>query len=99
MGRRSGLRAWRRFAKVAFALYAVFLVTAQFEHHDLACHLKTPLHCTSCNASPLSSTPRAPVAMHTHRLVEAGRAETFQILSEGALLSTARSGRAPPSLS
>src|SRR5262245_1178156 len=38
------LHRWRRFAAVAVMIYAVFLVTAEFEHHDLACHFKTPFH-------------------------------------------------------
>lgn len=94
----SGIRRWRRFSALAFALYAIFLVTAEFEHHDLACHLKTPQHCTSCNFSPLSSAPKSSVAFAAHRLADAGRTECVQVLSEGALLAAARSGRSPPSL-
>src|SRR4051812_10636690 len=95
---RYGVRRWRRFAALAFALYAIFLVTVQFEHHDLLCHLKTPQHCTSCASSPLSSDPHAPVSVGLCCLADAGRAMPVQGLSEGALLAARSSGRSPPSL-
>ena len=95
----SGIRRWRRFAALAFALYAVFLVTAQFEHHDLACHLKTPQHCTSCNASPLGSAPKTALALTAFHLHDAGSAVAAYSLAESVVLPAARSGRSPPSFS
>jgi hypothetical protein len=97
MAQGDGVRRWRRVAAFAIALYAVFLVTAQFEHHDLACHLKTPFHCTSCASSPLSVNPHTPVVADTSRLADAGRAIALQTLCESALLATHSSGRSPPS--
>jgi hypothetical protein len=94
----AGVRCWRRFAALAIVLYCVFLVTAQFEHHDLACHLKTPLHCMSCASSPLSVNPRTPLAPDACRLTDAGRAVFSQPLSESVLLATHSSGRSPPAL-
>jgi hypothetical protein len=93
-----GIRPWRRFTAIAFALYAVFLVSAQFEHHDLLCHLRTPQHCTSCASSPLSSDPHALTPLDINRLADAGRLVVFQRLSEGALLAIRSSGRSPPFL-
>jgi hypothetical protein len=92
----NGLRRSRRFTAMAFALYAVFLVTAEFEHHDLACHFKTPQHCTSCASSPLSATPHAAVSPDSHRLADVGRAVSFQRLLHGAMLTAHASGRSPP---
>jgi hypothetical protein len=91
-----GLQRSRRLTAIAFALYAVFLVTAEFEHHDLACHFKTPQHCTSCASSPLSAAPHAPVAADAHRLADAGRAYSFARLLHGAVLTAHASGRSPP---
>jgi hypothetical protein len=91
------VRRWRRFAATAVVVYSVFLATAEFEHHDLACHLKTPLHCTSCASSPLSVHPHTPVVADASRLADAGRAIAVQVLSEGALLALESSGRSPPS--
>src|SRR4051812_9809935 len=87
---------WRRLAVAAVALYAVFLATAPFEHHDLLCHLKTPQHCTSCASSPLSVHPHTSAALDSIRFADAGGAVVADSLSEGALLSTTFSGRSPP---
>jgi hypothetical protein len=94
-----GVRRWRRFAAIALALYGVFLVTAQFEHHDLACHLKTPLHCTSCASSPLSVNTHVTASPGGTCLADAGGATASQALSEGVLLTSPSSGRSPPALS
>jgi hypothetical protein len=98
MDRSNRAQQWRRVAAFAIALYAVFLVTAPFEHHDLACHLKTPQHCTSCASSPLSVNPHTPVAPDAPRLADAGRAIALQVLVEGALLAAQSSGRSPPAI-
>jgi hypothetical protein len=90
------LQQWRRFAAVAVVIYSVFLATAEFEHHDLACHFKTPFHCTSCAASPLSVNSHTPAVPDANRLADAGRAIAVQLLGEGALLALDSSGRSPP---
>jgi hypothetical protein len=99
MSSRRGFGRWRRLTAIAFALYAIFLVTAEFEHHDLACHFKTPQHCTSCNASPLSSTPNAPMALMAYRLADAGCAYAAAVMLEGAEPIAPWSGRSPPAFS
>jgi hypothetical protein len=99
MARSRAVIRWRRLAAAAVALYAVFIATAQFEHHDLLCHLKTPLHCTSCASSPLSVNPHAPATLDGCRFADAGRAFVADCLCEGTLLPTAASGRSPPALS
>lgn len=91
-----GIRRWRRFTALAFALYAIFLVTAQFEHHDLACHFKTPQHCTSCASSQLGSDPQAPETLQSSLLADAGTPISFQLLPDSALLDNPSSGRSPP---
>jgi hypothetical protein len=90
------VRRWRRLAVAAIALYAVFLATTPFEHHDLLCHLKTPQHCSSCASSPLSVNPHTPAALTSVRFADAGRAFVLNILWEGALLPSTSSGRSPP---
>jgi hypothetical protein len=89
-------RRWRRFAAIAVVAYSVFLATAEFEHHDLACHFKTPFHCTSCASSPLSVNPHTPAVPDANRLADAGRAIAVQVLTEGTLLALDSSGRSPP---
>ena len=94
MGRGLGIR---RSKFLGVALYAVFLVTAPFEHHDLVCHLKTPQHCTSCASSQLSSDPQTPAILGTWHLNDAGRAITIQLVVDGTLLPVRSTGRSPPS--
>lgn len=88
---------WRRFAVVAVVIYSFFLATAEFEHHDIACHFKTPFHCSSCASSPLSVSANTPVIPDASRLADAGRAVAIQLLSEDTLLALDSSGRSPPS--
>jgi len=85
----------RAFAFIA-ALYAIFLVTASFEHHDLLCHVKTPQHCTSCSSSLLGSDPHVLAFLATCQLRDAGSAHSFQCLAGGALLAVRTTGRSPP---
>jgi hypothetical protein len=96
MAGRGAVRRWRRLTVVAVALYAVVLAAAPFEHHDLICHLKTPQHCTSCAASPLSVTPHTPTTLDDCRLADAGRALAGVAIPEGTLVPSVSSGRSPP---
>ncbi len=80
-------------------MYAVFLLTAPFEHHDLACHLKNPLHCTSCTSSVLGADPADPVTAGAVHLADAGSAIALQTTSEGVLLTVRSTGRSPPARS
>jgi hypothetical protein len=59
----------RRFGFLAVAFYALVLLSGPFLHHDLACHLKSPVHCTTCVSSLKASGPGVPV---TPRVVRAG---------------------------
>jgi hypothetical protein len=90
-------RPVRRFASVVGVLYAVFLTIAPFEHHDIACHFKTPQHCTSCSSSVVSSGPSAPAGLGACPLADAGRARADQPLADGILLPVRSTGRSPPS--
>lgn len=81
---------------VGVLLYAVFLVTSPFEHHDLDCHLKNPLHCTACTSSVLGSDTHAPAEVGSIRLTDAGRATPFHATRHGVLLAVRSTGRSPP---
>lgn len=78
------------------ALYAVFLVLAPLEHHDLACHLKNPLHCTACTSSLPGSDPQGAEIVGASSLADAGRAVAVHVLAADALLSVRSTGRSPP---
>lgn len=95
---RGRLRELRRhpLTYIGVALYAVFLITAQFQHHDLQCELKTPLHCTACTASALASDPTAPVTVGAWSLADVGSALVFVPIADDILLTVRSSGRSPP---
>lgn len=86
----------RRLIVLAAMLYAVVLVAASFEHHDLICHLKHPDHCTACSSNVLGSDPRTPAINDVVQLTDAGRAVAVEILSESILLAVRSTGRSPP---
>jgi hypothetical protein len=78
------------------ALYAIFLVTSQFEHHDLLCELKTPLHCTACTSSVVGSNPASPAIVGAWTLTDVGRADAVDVTTTSALLALGTTGRSPP---
>jgi hypothetical protein len=81
---------------IGVALYAVFLLIAQFEHHDLVCHLKTPQHCTSCASSLPGADPHTPAMFGSWQFADAGRASAFLQLLKGTILAVRSTGRSPP---
>lgn len=80
------------------AIYALFLITAPFEHHDLICHFKTPTHCTACTSSLVSADPHTPVIIDASALADAGGAFAFADAVSGFLLAVRSTGRSPPSV-
>jgi len=80
-------------------VYAVFLVTAPFAHHDLICHLKTPQHCTSCASSQPGSAPHTPELLGAWHLTDAGRAVLPPVVANGIVLTVRSTGRSPPEFS
>jgi hypothetical protein len=98
MADRSGDRRWRRLAFWGVTLHLIFLMTAQFEHHDLLCHVKTPFHCTACVSSALSSDPHTPARVGACHLADLGCAVSFFLDAKSAVLPVRSSGRSPPAL-
>ncbi len=76
--------------------YSVFLLTGQFEHHELIGHTNTPFHCTACASSVLGSDPHTPTVFDGSHLADAGRALTSQPVVQGVLLPAHSTGRSPP---
>ena len=77
------------------AVYALLLAVNPVLHDDLACHLKSPTHCSACTASPSASRveamgPSVPVP------VEVGRVEASEYTSETVAPLLVLAGRAPP---
>ena len=93
-----GRRRPQTRAVLGVAIYAVFLVTAPFEHHDLLCHLKTPTHCTACTSSVVGSDPNSPVVVGAFDLPDAGGTLSTDVVATGFLLAVRSTGRSPPAI-
>jgi hypothetical protein len=78
------------------ALYAVVLILAPFTHHDIACHLKDPQHCTACTSTQVGTDPAALTAPTFVLLVDLGQAVPSDSPSESVLLAAESTGRSPP---
>ena len=96
MSRRGSGRFSRRLALLGMAIYAVFLISSPFEHHDLSCELKTPQHCTSCTSTQLGSDTNLVLSPGAAQLADVGCATSLVLLDEGTLLIVRSTGRSPP---
>src|ERR1700730_7256301 len=76
-----------RSVSVEVAIYLAILLAAPFSHHDLDCHLKTPLHCPACASSQvgLKNTP-LPAAAGAVDLPDAGDVITCHPPADDTLL-------------
>jgi len=95
-----GKSGWlRRLRHLSIGLHLLFVLASPFEHHDLVCHLKQPLHCTACVSSPLASGPKAIPVIGAWSLRDAGRLHDLQSTSKGTALVVRSTGRSPPPVS
>src|SRR5213594_2049901 len=76
-------------------LYALLLVVNPVLHDDLACHLKSPTHCSACVASPSASRVEC-VSPVLPAPVDAGRVETAEHAAETSAPVLILAGRSPP---
>lgn len=86
----------RSTARLASVVYALVILAAAFEHHDILCHLQHPQHCTACAASQLSADPQSLTPPRISSLADAGLAVTTLVVARGALLPVRSTGRSPP---
>src|SRR6202163_5044651 len=86
-----------RTVSVEVAIYLAILLVAPFAHHDLDCHLKTPLHCPACASSQVGLNTPLPAVARTVHLPDAGDVITCPPSPNGTLLPVRSTGRSPPS--
>jgi hypothetical protein len=96
MAREGPVNRARLLTLAGLALYTAVLIGSPFAHHDLACHLKNPQHCSSCASSQLGSELHTPVTPSASHLSDAGCVTTLDQTLEGTLLAARTTGRSPP---
>ena len=93
--RRSRLTAW---LPLVLACYTGVLLLSAAQHHDLACHVKSPGHCDACTANPPASSTEVRSSVADGGLPEAGGVTAIRHEAPDLALSTDAGGRSPPSL-
>jgi hypothetical protein len=81
---------------LTLGLYALVLLIGPAQHHDLACHLKSRTHCTTCVVSVSASGAPTTSGLLAADLPESGSlvCETPDLALSPAI--TSRFGRSPP---
>ncbi len=85
-----------RAGVLAVSLYCFVLLVGGFFHHDLACHLKSPTHCTTCTFSLSSAGVQPGGGVPPVVLPQAGRSGRDLRLPCLATVVVHITGRSPP---
>lgn len=83
---------------LVLAGFLLVVLTGPFQHHDFACHQKSPTHCTSCVASPTAAGVDEAAVLESSPLRPAGLLHAESVLTAGALIAAQLPGRSPPRL-
>jgi hypothetical protein len=89
-------RGVRRAALCVLALYALVAVASPAFHHDVACHLTSPTHCTACTASAPAARAEAPPSVLTPGLLVAGTVAAADDRVRSHAFAVRLPARAPP---
>jgi hypothetical protein len=84
-------------SRIVAAAFFVALAALPFAHHDLACHLKSNTHCSSCHIGTSADAGGGDPALAHVQLVDAGRPVEAPSRLAAAFVLFALSDRAPPS--
>jgi hypothetical protein len=84
--------------KVVLALYVLAAAFMPFGHHDLACHLKSTTHCTTCTVGSSAEAAVDPAVLARFWLLDLGVTSTDPIQSPDVPDGSISPGRAPPSI-
>jgi len=88
-------RSWLGVAPAILAAYACLLAAGPLDHHDIACHLKSTTHCTTCvYASAPGAEARA--GADVVPLLIADPLWTDRDIRPAAVLASDPGGRSPP---
>jgi hypothetical protein len=96
MARSGGHPALARATALAVGLYALVLIAAPAFHHDLACHVKSPTHCTTCLVSVTAPRAHGAAGLVLGDLRDAGLLGTDRVGQPDRFRLAPRVGRSPP---
>jgi hypothetical protein len=96
----SDIRAARRRARwwlnAIIAAYALAMALLPLTHHDIACHLKSSTHCTTCLVGSAADLASDQTTLGPSALDDAGQAGIEASAPTDSLSRPTPSGRAPP---
>jgi hypothetical protein len=84
--------------KVVLAAYMLAAALMPLGHHDLACHLKSTTHCTTCTVGSSAEAAVDPAVLARFWLLDAGASASGPVETVRASAVRPLSGRAPPAL-
>jgi hypothetical protein len=92
-------RRWSWWRNAIVAMYVLAIALLPLTHHDIACHLKSSTHCTTCLIGSAADLASHETSLGSSSLNEAGRPaiEASQCVDWPSV--PAVPGRAPPALS
>lgn len=82
--------------KVVLAAYVVAAALLPLGHHDLACHLKSSTHCTTCIVGSSAELTADPAALVRQPLSDVGPAASPVDSAADSVVLLESSGRSPP---
>src|SRR5581483_2031087 len=82
-----------RWSAFGLAIYVLFLLIGPFLHHDLACELKTPQHCTVCCSPSARRDARRPPRRSDFLLLTTVSSNGGTYAMQACVLRIARRGR------
>lgn len=82
--------------KAVIAAYVLAAALLPFGHHDLACHLKSTTHCTTCVIGGSAELTADATTLLRDPLGDAGRASAVDATDVDAVVLRTSSGRSPP---
>jgi hypothetical protein len=84
--------------KVVLALYVLAAALMPFGHHDLACHLKSTTHCTTCIVGSSAEAAVDPAVLARFWLLDLGVTFAEPVQPPAVPDASTPTGRAPPSI-
>ena len=84
--------------KAVLALYVLAAALLPFGHHDLACHIKSATHCTTCTVGSSAEAAADPAVLARFWFLDAGETVCETVDQPQTSVAHPTSGRAPPSV-